>query len=52
MTDKMTTAEMLKQFEVIGFAYDVCVVRRRNDGVEGLLLFDHSPRFYYNFQEA
>ena len=50
--NKMTTEEMLEQYEVLGFAFYMCVVRRKSDGVEGTLDFDHYPRFYYNFQEA
>jgi hypothetical protein len=50
--DRMTTAEMQEQYEVLGFAYYMCVVRRKSDGVQGVLQFDHMPRYYYNFQEA
>lgn len=50
--NKMTTEEMLAEYEVLGFALGICVVRRRSDGVKGSLLFDHAPRFYYGFQEA
>jgi hypothetical protein len=50
--EKMTTAEMQEQYEVLGFAYYMCVVKRKSDGVKGTLDFDHSPRLYYNFQEA
>jgi hypothetical protein len=49
---KMTTEEMLRDYEVRGFALGICVVKRREDGVLGTLDFDHYPRFYYNFQEA
>jgi hypothetical protein len=52
MSDKMNTQEMLEQFEVLGFGYGYCAVKRKSDGVRGVLSFDHSPRFYYNFQEA
>ena len=50
--DKMTTAEMMEQFTVLGYMMGFCVVKRKSDGKEGTLDFDHSPRFYYNFQEA
>ena len=50
--DGMTTAEMQEQYKVIGFALNMCIVERKSDGVKGTLDFDHSPRLYYNFQEA
>ena len=52
MTNKMTTLEMQEQYEVLGFAAYMCVVKRKSDGVKGTLDFDHSPRLYYNFQPA
>lgn len=51
MNNKMTTAEMQDLYEVIGFAYGYCAVKRKSDGVRGTLDFDHSPRYYYNFVE-
>lgn len=50
--EKMTTSDMLKEYEVLGFALGLCVVKRLSDGKMGTLEFDHAPRFYYNFQEA
>ena len=50
--NKMTTQEMLEQFEVLGFGYGYCAVKRKDDGARGVLSFDHNPRFYYNFQEV
>lgn len=44
------TDQLLADFEVIGFGYGLCVVRRKSDGVKGSLDFKHMPRFYYNFQ--
>ena len=52
MFDKMTTDEMRDQYKVMGFSLNMCVVERKSDGVKGTLDFDHSPRVYYNFQEA
>jgi hypothetical protein len=49
---EMTTEEMREQYEVLGFGYGYCAVRRKSDGVKGVLSFDHNPRVYYNFQEA
>jgi hypothetical protein len=45
-----TTDELANDFEVIGFAAPLCVVRRKRDGVKGSLEFQHSPRLYFNFQ--
>ncbi len=45
-----TTDELADQFEAIGFMAPFVVVRRRSDGVKGSLEFQHSPRFYFNFQ--
>ena len=48
--ERMTTAEMQEAYEVLGFQFYMCVVKRKSDGVTGTLDFDHSPRVYYNFQ--
>ncbi len=45
-----TTDELARDFAVIGFMAPLVVVRRRADGVKGSLEFQHSPRFYFNFQ--
>jgi hypothetical protein len=44
--------ELAAEFEVIGFAAPLVVVRRRSDGKKGSLFFQHSPRFYYAWQEG
>ncbi len=44
------TNEMRRDFEVIGFAAPLVVVRRRADGILGSLEFQHSPRFYFSFE--
>jgi hypothetical protein len=44
------TDEMCRDFEAIGFAAPLIVVRRRSDRVRGSLMFQHHPRFYYSFQ--
>lgn len=44
------TSQLGEDFEVIGFAAPLVVVRRRSDGVKGSLFFQHNPRFYYGFQ--
>jgi hypothetical protein len=47
-----TTEELTRDFEVISFLAPFVFVRRRADGVEGLLEFRHSPRVYFGFTEA
>jgi hypothetical protein len=48
--ERMTTKEMQEVYEVIGFEFYWCVVKRKSDGVMGTLDFDHSPRVYFNFR--
>lgn len=55
----MTKDELLEQYEVLGFAAYMCMVKRRADGVKGTLDFTHViegddkiVRYYYNFQEV
>jgi hypothetical protein len=49
-----TKDEMLAKFDVLGFAYGLCIVRDKETRKEGTL--DFAPRdgirYYYNFQEA
>ena len=44
------TSELQDTFEALGFMAPFIVVRRRLDGVKGSFEFQHSPRFYFNFQ--
>jgi len=44
------TPQLREEFEVLGFAAPLVVVRRRCDGVKGSLYFQHNPRFYFDFQ--
>ena len=44
------TAELRRDFDVIGFMAPLVVVRRRADGAKGSLEFQADPRFYFNFQ--
>ena len=44
------TQELGRDYDVLGFASPMVVVRRRADGVRGSLFFQHHPRFYFNFQ--
>ena len=46
-----TTAEMTAEFATEGFLAPFVVVRRRSDNVRGTLMFTHSPRFYFGFEE-
>ena len=46
------TAELQRDFEVLGFMAPFVVVRRRSDGAKGTLEFAHSPRVYFNFEVA
>lgn len=43
------TAELQRDFEVLGFAAPFVVVKRRSDGVVGSLEFTHSPRVYFGW---
>ena len=45
------TDELGHEFEVIGFAAPLVVVRRKSDGMKGSLEFQHRPRFYFNWME-
>lgn len=44
------TDQLTEEFQAIGFMAPLIVVRRRSDGAKGSLEFQHSPRFYYNWQ--
>ena len=44
------TDQVQQEFEVVGFMAPLVVVRRRSDGVEGVSMFQHNPRFYFGFQ--
>lgn len=46
------TTELQQDFEVRGFAAPFVVVRRRSDGVQGTLMFTHSPRIYFRFEPS
>ena len=43
------TAQLVQDFEVLGFMAPYIVVRRKADGCKGSLEFQHMPRFYFNF---
>lgn len=43
------TPQLAGEFEVLGFAAPLVVVRRKKDGARGSLEFQHDPRFYFNY---
>jgi len=46
-----STAELTEEFTVTGYMAPYVIVRRRKDDALGSLEFQHSPRYYFNFQE-
>lgn len=50
--DEVWDTEQLKaQFERIRFLAPFVACTRKKDGVEGVLMFQHEPRFYFAFRE-
>ena len=45
------TRELQDDFVVHSFLAPFISVTRKNDGVNGALMFQHHPRFYFNFTE-
>ena len=43
------TQELGQDFEVQGFMAPLVVVKRKADGIVGILTFQHSPRYYFDF---
>jgi hypothetical protein len=43
------TEELSRDFEVIGFMAPYCVVIENKTRAKGSLMFQHYPRFYFNF---
>lgn len=43
------TAELARDFVVEGFMAPFVVVRRKADGVVGSLMFQHHPRYYFDW---
>jgi hypothetical protein len=41
--------ELSDDFEVLEFAAPLVVVRLNSNGALGMLMFQHHPRFYFNF---
>ena len=46
----MDTAELQRKYEVYAFAAPFVIVRRKADGVKGVLAFQSRPRFYFGFE--
>ena len=44
------TDELTATFEVRSFLAPFCFVTRKSDGQKGALMFQHSPRFYFDFK--
>jgi hypothetical protein len=44
--------QLREQFEVLGFLAPLVIVHRKTDGVKGTVLFQHSPRFYFQFRPS
>jgi hypothetical protein len=44
------TTQLQQDYTVHGFAAPRVKVTRKSDGVDGMLTFQHRPRFYFNFQ--
>lgn len=44
------TEEFLRDFKVESFLAPFVFVTRKEDGIEGTLMFQHRPRFYFSFQ--
>jgi len=45
------TGEMSAEFNALGFMAPFIAVKRKSDGVKGTLIFQHMPRFYFDFRE-
>ena len=42
--------QLARDFDVLGFLAPYAVVRRKADGQQGSLEFQHRPRLYFNFR--
>jgi hypothetical protein len=45
------TDQLTSDFGILGFMAPLVMVRRHSDGQQGSLEFQHSPRFYFSFNE-
>ena len=46
------TKQLTADFQVLGFMAPFVRVTRKSDDMEGALIFQHAPRYYWNFQEV
>jgi len=46
-----TTDELTRDFEVLGFLAPFVIVRKKDSGKKGTLMFRHLPRVYFNWKE-
>ena len=46
------TIELSRDFTVTGFAAPFVIVVEKSSGKKGSMMFQHSPRFYWGFEEA
>ena len=44
------TSQLQRDFQVAAFMAPFVLVTRKSDNVQGTLLFQHSPRYYFAFQ--
>ena len=44
-------SQLANDFEALGFAAPLVVVKRRADNILGSLMFQHHPRYYFCFEE-
>lgn len=44
------TAELQRDYSVVGFLAPYVVVVRKSDNVRGVLQFTHNPRVYFGFE--
>jgi hypothetical protein len=51
---RWTTSELTEEFTVLGFAYGLCIVERKADGVRGTLTFhrEGDVRVYTDWAEG
>lgn len=46
---KYDTKQLQEHFTVHGFLAPFVTVTRKADGVKGVMMFSHQPRFYFDF---
>lgn len=46
------TDQLRAEFEVTAFMAPFVGVTRKADGVKGLMMFQHAPRYYFQFEPA